>query len=221
MLKLILKNSLRTGKKNKDNDICYYCGGLANDGKQHIPMKGFFPENLRNNLITVPSCKKHNTGIQELENEARIYIASTSGAKYAEYIHVKKIQKDLSRKERRKLLNRILDNFDPLSNTFALENPEIILNFIKYIISGLFFHHNNEVLKSEIRIVCNKLSDQFFSYILLKNYLFELRDLIQGEALNKEIFNYKYTTGGKYSYWWCCFYERFETIAIIKNSFNI
>jgi len=49
-------------------DFCYYCGTDASS-KEHVPPKCLFPEkkdiadgmNYRKNLITVPSCDKHNS----------------------------------------------------------------------------------------------------------------------------------------------------------------
>ena len=50
--------------------ICYYCNEIATP-KEHTPPKCFFPKkkdlpsgspDYRKNLITVPSCEKHNTG---------------------------------------------------------------------------------------------------------------------------------------------------------------
>lgn len=38
---------------------CYFCGGEVT-GVEHIPPKSFFPKGKRNELITVPSCDKHN-----------------------------------------------------------------------------------------------------------------------------------------------------------------
>lgn len=38
---------------------CYACNRLASTA-EHVPPKCFFPEELRTNLITVPSCAQHN-----------------------------------------------------------------------------------------------------------------------------------------------------------------
>lgn len=38
---------------------CYYCGADSITD-EHVPPKSFFPESDRINLITVPSCEKHN-----------------------------------------------------------------------------------------------------------------------------------------------------------------
>ena len=48
-------------------DKCYYCGEPAMS-EEHVPPKCLFPEqkdtgkDYRKNLITVPSCDKHNAG---------------------------------------------------------------------------------------------------------------------------------------------------------------
>lgn len=45
--------------KMKTENKCYACNAVATS-KEHVPPKSFFPENYRANLITVPSCNKHN-----------------------------------------------------------------------------------------------------------------------------------------------------------------
>lgn len=40
-------------------DLCYKCN-IPSSSREHVPPKSFFPDNKRLNLITVPSCKKHN-----------------------------------------------------------------------------------------------------------------------------------------------------------------
>jgi len=55
--------------------ICYFCGENA-QSKEHVPARCFFPENesYRKQLITVPSCEKHNEDTS-VDDE---YVASTS-----------------------------------------------------------------------------------------------------------------------------------------------
>ena len=38
---------------------CYFCDNESSS-VEHTPPKGFFPKDMRNNLITVPSCPQHN-----------------------------------------------------------------------------------------------------------------------------------------------------------------
>lgn len=44
-----------------NKETCYFQGcSNAAINREHIPPKGFFPKNQRDQLITVPSCEKHN-----------------------------------------------------------------------------------------------------------------------------------------------------------------
>ncbi len=45
----------------KDNirTYCYACT-KESVSREHVPAQSFFPKGYRNNLITVPSCRKHN-----------------------------------------------------------------------------------------------------------------------------------------------------------------
>lgn len=49
---LMMKNENEVSK-------CYACDQVG-DTKEHVPPKCFFPKDQRENLLTVPSCKKHN-----------------------------------------------------------------------------------------------------------------------------------------------------------------
>lgn len=62
--------------QQKINNICYYCGSPA-VSKEHIPPKSLFPKEYRKNLITVPSCHKHNT-FKSGEDEYFVNILRTS-----------------------------------------------------------------------------------------------------------------------------------------------
>ena len=59
---------------NRANKVCYFCGQPATS-REHVPPKVFFPDeedsltgvSRRENLITVPSCTKHNTDKSQLD----------------------------------------------------------------------------------------------------------------------------------------------------------
>lgn len=200
-----------------ENKICYFCGNVADDGKQHIPMRFFFPKEFRENLITVPSCTKHNKDIQELEKRALVYIIQGSDSKEATNHFLKKVIKDLERKERENFRNDLVDEFDINSNTMLLKHPNTLSDYMKYVISGLYFHDNNKVLHGDIRILCNKLTDEISRFEIGKVNLKMHIELKQGNVSNRMVFDYKYSINNKYIHYWCCFYEQTEFIAIIKN----
>src|SRR5262249_34229649 len=61
-LAVILRPRLNRGfmaKRKKTPEKCYMCDD-AGITREHVPPYSFFPEGHRENLITVPSCPKHN-----------------------------------------------------------------------------------------------------------------------------------------------------------------
>jgi len=50
--------------RSKKKTTCYMCSAPATT-REHAPPQCFFPEGLRENLITVPSCAEHNNGNSE------------------------------------------------------------------------------------------------------------------------------------------------------------
>lgn len=63
---------------------CYVCGEPAT-GRQHLPPDSYFPRPLspRLQLITVPSCQKHNQGMSQLEEDFRAFLTGAFGANRA------------------------------------------------------------------------------------------------------------------------------------------
>jgi hypothetical protein len=59
--------------------FCYFCGDKATS-KEHVPPKSFFPEEskCRLNLITVPSCDKHNNEKSETDEYILQFFAGAS-----------------------------------------------------------------------------------------------------------------------------------------------
>lgn len=83
---------------------CYACTKLS-VSREHIPAKSFFPVGFRNNMITVPSCKKHNQDNSD-ENEYVRNIITTcfQGNSYAYEQFSAKSLKSIARNKR--LINK-------------------------------------------------------------------------------------------------------------------
>ncbi|MCT4599136.1 MAG: hypothetical protein N4A50_14810, partial [Vallitalea sp.] len=79
-----------------NEDICYWCGELATS-REHVPPKCLFPENkdvkdiysqsFRNNLITVPSCDKHNMKKSHDDEYLMACLSGRVGNNGVAYIH--------------------------------------------------------------------------------------------------------------------------------------
>lgn len=62
----------------KNNATCYMCPAPATT-REHAPPQCFFPEEFRKDLITVPSCAKHNLGNSEDVEYVRNVICGQRG----------------------------------------------------------------------------------------------------------------------------------------------
>lgn len=189
---------------------------MADDGDQHIPMKFFFPKMFRNNLITVPSCTKHNTEIQKLEERALIYILHGSNSEEAINHFKKAVITDLMREERGGFRNDLIDEFEIDSVSFKLKYPNTLSDYMKYVVAGLYYHNFNRVLKGDTRILCNKVIDEIPRFYIAKYNLINNIGSLKGESKNKMIFDYEYKINSKFIHYWCCFYEQTEFIGITK-----
>src|SRR4051794_39607737 len=65
--------------KKKLHKQCYFCGQVADGGVEHVPPRNLFPEkkdlpaespDYRKELITVPSCRKHNEKMSDVDQVA-------------------------------------------------------------------------------------------------------------------------------------------------------
>jgi hypothetical protein len=54
--------------------ICYHCGQPATT-RDHVPPKGLFPVEARNNLITIPSCDLHNNAYSHTEQLILVWLS--------------------------------------------------------------------------------------------------------------------------------------------------
>ncbi len=83
---------------------CYYCGAYATS-LEHVPPRGLFPElkdmrfDFRKDLITVPSCDKHNAKKTRDDEYLLIALAGYVGNNAVGYLHTKtKVARALKRK---------------------------------------------------------------------------------------------------------------------------
>jgi len=61
---------------------CVYCTEAQGTTKDHVPPKSFFPEPRPANLITVPSCKKCNSGAAMDDNYLLATLMFSDAGKY-------------------------------------------------------------------------------------------------------------------------------------------
>lgn len=202
---------------------CYFCGENANTD-EHVPPKCFFPSEFRNQLLTVPSCRKHNEGFTKVDERCFIYIQAASGSKIAYDIFVNKTDKNLSHEKKRGLKKSLDDEYE----VFKIDDKEIHTNYIdvKYfnqffekIVKGLYYHHFREVINGKIVFFLRNILDDIEKYIEAEHHFNNMDNngmLITGKNSNASIFQYKYCIYKSVFYVNCLFYTDVQVYLAYK-----
>jgi len=151
------------------------CDSLATT-KEHIPPKALFPKqkdmlrelSLRKELITVPSCEKHNNS-KSMDDEYLVFCLSTCfhGNDIKEHMFNTKIMRAIAR--RPDTYSNFLDNYQ----TVMLKHPDgkvdhtaaysIDLNrfdsVMEHIACGLYYHHTQSKWEGNALVMSNELRD--------------------------------------------------------------
>lgn len=158
------KNETHSFRNNNIKDRCYWCGKQATS-KEHIPPKCLFPEHkdindfFRKDLITVPSCDKHNNKKSGDDEILMACLASTVGANDLAYSHTKtKLRRAYLRNNHlfksnfKELNDKInIDKNSPVS-IVEIDNLKIIKSF-ESIARGLYFYEHKERCTGRCSIV--------------------------------------------------------------------
>ena len=121
---------------------CYMCDAIATS-VEHVPPKCFFPEGYRANLITVPSCAKHNEKNSKDVEYIRNIISTQHGTNAAAAKVFEKTKRSLDRST--KLAGRTFQGLRPVlveggeTGAFPveLERHKRVMRAIAY---ALYFH---------------------------------------------------------------------------------
>ena len=99
--------------KNKLPKICYWCGeGVPKVSltSEHVPPKCFFPKGYRNQLMTVPSCEKHNNDLSYLDEKFQFYFKAHKSNIVAKNDFLDKVVRGFKRKEKEGFVNSFNKN---------------------------------------------------------------------------------------------------------------
>ena len=150
----------------KTSDGCAYCEQPATT-KDHIPPKGIFPRPRPSDLITVPSCERHNSGAS-LDDELfrnfvvlREELAGHPQASRTAAIAMRGLHRPERPGLRRQLLStlREVDLESPAglylgtASEFA-HSGSSILSVSKRITRGLYYHHFGQRVPAGHSVVC-------------------------------------------------------------------
>lgn len=150
---------------NKD-EFCYWCGNFATS-KEHVPPKCLFPEEkdikeifnktYRNNLITVPSCDKHNMKKSHEDEYLMACLCGRVGNNSVSYIHnATKVKRARDRNS-----NMIKVDYEDILKLGEKEFPVQMITVDNYklvhsfesIARALYFHEQNNSFLGECKVI--------------------------------------------------------------------
>lgn len=148
---------------------CYRCNAPA-VSVEHVPPKCLFPEradvsgnDLRKNLITVPSCNEHNAGKSDDDEFLMVSLAGVIGNNSVGYRHkFGKVERALRRRSYRLLSKVLLGEHTlhqlPLDNNRFVEviwgTPDVerLTRCFEHIGYGLHYHHFGRQFSGTLRV---------------------------------------------------------------------
>jgi hypothetical protein len=198
--------------------------------REHVPPKCIFPErkdfsgqNLREDLITVPSCEVHNSKKSKDDEFLMVSIAGILGNNSIGYRqNMTKVSRAIRRTSNQLLDNAFLKRKHYVVNLEGNAFLEVIWgtpdykrleNCFEHIALGLFFHHNAKRFKGRLKVVMGHLyhfekNPATFIQFIKHRAEIDLKDR-ERFGNNPSVFFYQFTDKDKYGLFLLkmCFYE--------------
>ncbi|MEW5897356.1 MAG: hypothetical protein AB1668_06695 [Nanoarchaeota archaeon] len=212
--------------QDRSKETCYCCEAIANS-REHIPPQCIFEKPRPTNLITVPSCDRHNSEKSKDDEYFRWFITSASSEnKKAERLITTKVIKGFKR--RPALLSKIwqgaIKNIPIYSEGgiylgnrpgFKFDNKRI-QNILNQICKGLFYYHFNKKFSNNYTfkdfVIYPKINDD-----LKKTFgSLKLYDIGDGS-----VFSYRFMVCSEDSniiLWFLMFFNYFLIICMSEHS---
>lgn len=178
---------------------CYWCGNPATS-REHVPSRNLFPQGKNKNLITVPSCSRHNEALTKFDEKFRIYLQARESSPDALNEFKTTTFRGLSRPESQGLVRglakgaqRVMVQGQP---TLALQVDPVEQNlYFEKIIRGLYFHLYQIPASGRVVTISKDFIVPGFDYIELQKiigpYLNDPNITKEGKTDNPDIFRYK------------------------------
>jgi len=205
------------------NKKCYCCNNIA-ISREHIPPKCLFLKPRPSDMITIPSCEKHNLEKSKDDEYFRWFI-STACAEFSSEA-VKLLKGKVIRGLRRNpaLLNMIMQGAIKDIDVYSKGgiwlgrrpgfkyNKNRILRILKLICKGLYYHHFNKRIISSHRFVYE------FNPNLDRNMIDAITNLKLHNIGKGNVFSYRYyrknVNNKDTSMWIIMFYDSFLVICV-------
>jgi len=211
--------------------ICYFCGEPATS-KEHVPPKCIFPEikdvgiDYRKNIITVPSCDKHN--IEKSKDDSYLCLILNTYIKNNQVAQAQFHTKNMRAMRRDPTLlknfNQVFQaNYDGnMTSVFTVDLPQFNSE-IEAIARGLYFYHFHSQLNLPFFISTPDLIDDSHPNANkinnnIRNFDKDVSGVLAREPIqgaNHKIFNYQFKFFNKTGEFLVrmTFYQGFTVIA--------
>lgn len=185
--------------------ICYWCGAPATS-REHVPPRNLFPQGKNKNLITVPSCSRHNEALTKFDEKFRIYLQARESSPDALNEFKMTTFRGLSRPESQGLVRGLGKGAKRVvvlgQQTLALRVGPAEQNlYFEKIIRGLYFHLYRKPANGRVVSVSKDFVVPGFDYAALKQlispYLNDPNITKDGKTDNPDIFRYKFARAEK------------------------
>ena len=206
---------------------CYICSA-PRTSDEHVPPRCFFPEGMRNNLFTVPSCEDHNTSKSKDDEYVRNLICSSFGSNlHGVSLATSKVVRSFQRSNglihttfEDTTLLKLLDGGETIALTVNLDRFDRVMNSIAY---GLYYLEFGTTFKGTWEIVPYSLTTKqglsgssTDDFELVRSKLNAVRYEMRPVA-NPEIFRYgRFVENANRMVYKFIFYEGFLCFAVTK-----
>lgn len=216
---------------------CYMCENIG-DTTEHVPPRSIFPEqrdiawgNYRKNLITVPSCKIHNSGKSDDDQFLLICLAGAVGGNVISYgQQLTKIHRSLVRNSKLLIGQVLLGEISHVPITVDGRKSEIVIGrpnverlnqCFDRIVRGLYFHEFKRKFYGKINMHYGFVAHSHpgraeFSEFLKARVELDLAKITQ-KGENPEVFFYQINEPDENGLilMRLCFYEKLDVYAAL------
>jgi hypothetical protein len=217
--------------KNRLPEVCYWCGVSLGDNvkeREHVPPLGFFPKGYRENLMTVPACKEHNSAFSALDEEFQLYIKSVAESHISVADFKDRTVRSLERKEARGFVeklraNTFYANIDGERTPIVRVDGPSLVRFFEKVTRGLYFYHNERPAAGIVQGVSRLFPTPGFDLVSFsQNMLKEFNGwkgsnaavVARGDYHNPQIFSYDFINLPEHNFFLVVMYF-YETVQVI------
>ncbi|BFM13930.1 hypothetical protein R50073_01130 [Maricurvus nonylphenolicus] len=213
-----------------ETETCYMCDSVSTS-VEHVPPKCLFPThkdsgaNYRVNLITVPSCEKHNGEKSRDDEFLMVSIAGIIGNNSIGYQHYNgKIQRALKRTSYKlldkvflkKQMSRVGEENEFLDILWGTPDYTRLISCFEHIAMGIYRHHFGKRFQGELKPYLGFLHTNEQNLKAFKEWMqLKANKELENQpkyGSNQEVFYYQYTVPDKFGIYLVrlCFYDNVD-----------